>query len=93
MKEFQKYLIELLDNGRPMNIENLIDKIKSLPELEQYVIDGEYDSVQVKIPLDIIQKFFGIDQRKLEEIESNTDEYEGWMILDDNGIVSLGGAS
>lgn len=91
---FKDYLKEVLDQNNELDIMGLINKIKETPELEQYVNpEAQYDEVHVEIPIDILQRNLGIGLEELQQIENNTDYYEGSIVYNKNGTVSLlGGA-
>jgi len=95
MKGFRKYLMEMLGDFYDMSVEVLIDKIEENPELEKYVVDGStYDDVRVEnLPIKELQRVFGIGQKELEQINNNTEDYEGSIDFNDDGTIYITGAA
>jgi hypothetical protein len=95
MKGFRKYLMEMLGDFYDMSVEVLIDKIEENPELEKYVVDGStYDDVRVEnLPIKELQRVFGIGQKELEQINNNTEDYEGSIGFNEDGTIYITGAA
>ena len=75
-----------------MDVYELIDFLDKKKQLSKYRDkNAAYDDAHYNdIPLKELEKI-GITKQILNKIESNTDNYDGWILIDDVNEVSIGG--